>query len=561
MVRTSLVIGAALVLGAKQGDSAPVPGKGGIAVLEAEDFNPVFYVETTPQNANEVPSVYRIADAPDVDIVDCGEYDPLAPGYTAADDVDAQQCSGGKVVNNIVAGESMLYDVEVLDAGVPAHWGARLSAAEGEGGDVQLVYLPAACEVAVPMECGGALPQGAVQLLDDGFVGAAGAGWFTFISLMSQEPLELPEGPGCVQFCSGGGGFILDAILAVAPAANVVPGFVEAEDFAPLGTGLGYLDASFMNKGGNFDRRPDAPAVDMEICTGLPAGNGVDMVCSGDVDVDYLEPGDFLRYTVNAQQSGLYGVNLIAGTGFAEGIHDPAARMFLLEGTCGEVAPVAGCPALDDAPVGSQALEVGTKLGLWYYDFATLDMGEVMLPLGPSCVHLCFLNGGFHVDGFEMVGVDLDPLPVVVEEPLPPTMVEQVVDPVGPVVKPKPNPKPNLKPAVEPVAKPVVEENPVVAKEETTVTEPDTTAEEKGAEDTSPEGGSGGADETMRSASIAVGAVVIGVAVGGLAGVVLVKRSRKRQLSNLMEKSAEADANSESQQATPTNNSPVPMGA
>ena len=76
-------VSAAVALAAALVEAAPVPVPavaGQVAVIEAEDFSADYYVEGSQANLAGNPSVYRAADAPDVDVAACvGADQPSTP--------------------------------------------------------------------------------------------------------------------------------------------------------------------------------------------------------------------------------------------------------------------------------------------------------------------------------------------------------------------------------------------------------------------------------------------------------------------------------------------------
>lgn len=76
-----------------------------------------------------------------------------------------------------------------------------------------------------------------------------------------------------------------------------LPGTVQAEDFDKGGNYIGYFNLDTVNQGGASYRSPATVGVE-------PTGDA-----GGGYDVGYTKEGEWLRYTVNVTQSGLYTLN------------------------------------------------------------------------------------------------------------------------------------------------------------------------------------------------------------------------------------------------------------
>jgi len=95
--------------------------------------------------------------------------------------------------------------------------------------------------------------------------------------------LDLTVGAGCGQAPYGG-------------AAPALPARLEAEDYDVGGEGVGYHDADATNQGGQYRT---AEGVDIEACTDTGGG----------YNVGWLNPGEWIEYTVQVPASGTYGLD------------------------------------------------------------------------------------------------------------------------------------------------------------------------------------------------------------------------------------------------------------
>lgn len=78
-----------------------------------------------------------------------------------------------------------------------------------------------------------------------------------------------------------------------------IPGKIEAEDFDTGGEGIAYHDASTANQGNNYRT---TEGVDLEGCT------------EGGYNIGYVSAGEWLEYTVNVTQAGIYTIQARVAT-------------------------------------------------------------------------------------------------------------------------------------------------------------------------------------------------------------------------------------------------------
>jgi hypothetical protein len=83
-----------------------------------------------------------------------------------------------------------------------------------------------------------------------------------------------------------------------------IPGHIEAENYNNGGEGVAYHDTTPANEGGEY--RHDA--VDIEKATG-----------EGSYVVGWVRPGEWLKYTVNVAEAGVYDVSFRVSSNRADG--------------------------------------------------------------------------------------------------------------------------------------------------------------------------------------------------------------------------------------------------
>jgi len=98
--------------------------------------------------------------------------------------------------------------------------------------------------------------------------------------------------------------FLLILLTLQSYAANTIPGIIQAEDYDNGGQDISYHDNTSTNTGGATYRND---MVDIETCS------------EGGYDVGYIEAGEWLKYTVNVQQTGYYDIYLRTSSGATTG--------------------------------------------------------------------------------------------------------------------------------------------------------------------------------------------------------------------------------------------------
>jgi hypothetical protein len=113
---------------------------------------------------------------------------------------------------------------------------------------------------------------------------------------------------------SGGGGGTTDPVARSSPYSAIVqlPGVVQAENFDNGGASVAYVDHSSDNQGGQYR----ATAVDIEGTS--DSGGGF--------NVGWIEPGEWLAYTVNVAQAGSYTLEARVAASGAGGTFHIAAN-------------------------------------------------------------------------------------------------------------------------------------------------------------------------------------------------------------------------------------------
>jgi len=103
---------------------------------------------------------------------------------------------------------------------------------------------------------------------------------------------------------SSSGGPVTNTPYGGTPAP--VPGTIEAENFDDGGSGVAYVDASATNQGGKYR-----------------TNTGVDIETTSDVgggyDVGYINPGEWMKYTVNVTTAGTYDIDFRVASAAAGG--------------------------------------------------------------------------------------------------------------------------------------------------------------------------------------------------------------------------------------------------
>lgn len=245
-------------------NAAVIPGK-----IEVENYDQggegIAYHDTSPTNE---PGAYR-TDAVDVEVT--------------------QDAGGGHDVGWITPGEWLEYTVNVATAGT---YDIEIrSAAQGPGGTMHI-------------EFNGVDKTGAIVLPDTGNWQAWQTTTKTGVSLSAgQQVMRLA-------FDVGNNGWLANinyvrVTQAVSnpigtpypgPNSAAIPGTIELENYDQGGEGVAYHDLSPTNEPGAY--RNDA--VDVEVTADATGG----------YDVGWIQPGEWLTYSVNVETAGTYDIEV-----------------------------------------------------------------------------------------------------------------------------------------------------------------------------------------------------------------------------------------------------------
>ena len=215
-------------------------------------------------------------------------------------DIEMSSSEGSPVVGWVRPGEWLEYSVNVATAGV-YDVSFRVSSPQSDSSFRMQVDGADACTVMVP-NTGSyltyrtvvqqvSLPAGShvVRLYFNGYTNV---NWIKFQTARAPAtstpaPRADPEPPPSV-------GVPLPMVVPITYGSGIVPGVIQAEDFNTGGENVGYYDTTASNFGGIYRPNED---VDIEL---NEAGNSP-VVC-------YIRPGEWLKYTVNAKETGDYDV-------------------------------------------------------------------------------------------------------------------------------------------------------------------------------------------------------------------------------------------------------------
>lgn len=162
---------------------------------------------------------------------------------------------------------------------------------------------------------------------------------------------------------------------------NSIPGIIYAVDFDMGKRGVAYQDVDYHNTGGlgaqewnnGFKYRNDG--VDIEICS--------DAMTNG-FNVGWIEPGEWLKYTVTVDQSGIYDLNIRYAAANSEG------RILI---------------TLDNQNLSDFIYVIST--GGWQ-NWQTLRLENLSLTQGQHELTVKFFFGGFNVSYYEFVLKSVD---------------------------------------------------------------------------------------------------------------------------------------------------------
>ena len=232
--------------------------------LEAEDFN----------NGGETYGYH-----------DTKAYTYTNTNYRTVAGVNIENKNGGKTIGDIANKEFLRYTINVEKAGL-YDIDCYVAAQNGNG--------------TFHLNVNGVNKTGTKNVPNTG-------SWDTFVKItVSNVPLKLGE--NLFELRVENGNFNIDRYefrkaqpyQGTAFKVNNVPGKVEAEDFDNGGAGVAYYDTTSGNQGGH-NYRP---------------GESVDIENSASsVHISHTSDGEWLKYTLNVTQSGIYDVTFRVATG------------------------------------------------------------------------------------------------------------------------------------------------------------------------------------------------------------------------------------------------------
>jgi Carbohydrate binding module (family 6)/Polysaccharide lyase len=259
LVAVTIMIVSTVAVGATV-RTTPVPG-----TFEAEDFDlggeGIGYHDNTRGNSGQQ---YRRSE--DVDII-----------------VSKDSSGGRYVVNNFETGEWLAYTINVAQSG-PYDFALRGASAFSNS--------------AFHLEVDGRNVTGRVTVPNTG-------SWSTF-QWVAAPQINLAVGQHVLKVVADQAYFDLNSIRGLAApvarpylgSAAAVPGTIEAENFDLGGQGVAYNDVAAGNAGGQYRVTEDVDIVSTSDSFG------------GTYDVNNFQTGEWLLYTIDAQNAGSYDVAL-----------------------------------------------------------------------------------------------------------------------------------------------------------------------------------------------------------------------------------------------------------
>ncbi len=220
------------------------------------------------------------------------------------DDVDIKaSAEGGHAVGWFEAGEWLAYTIDVAREGL-----YTISARVGSALPGRTFHIEVdGCDVTGPI---------AVPEFSD---------WDRY-DTVNLAPVALRAGRQVLRVVMGPESYMDFQQLEIVPAPmHVVPGVIEAEDYDPGGSGLGYADLTPGNDGGEYR------AEDVDIKASREGGYAV----------GWMNAGEWLAYTVDVQSDGLYTVSARVGSAFPD-------RTFHIEIDGRDITGPIAVPHMDD---------------------------------------------------------------------------------------------------------------------------------------------------------------------------------------------------------------------
>jgi len=283
---------------------------------------------------------------------------PVSNSYRENMGVKFDNNSGLINVAGIQDGEWLRYTIQVTKAGVY---------------DID-------CYVASPNASGSFriyFPLESGKLPDSGVIPVPNTGGWSNWQILTLKNMSLPKGEYCMEIAFPTGNFNLDKIVfkpayqgtPFNPQPFLIPGTIEAEDFDKGGEGIAWHDTQpnvysgyREDMGVKFDNwnlsDPNAP-----------------------INVAGISDGEWLRYTIQVPEAGVYNVDCYVASPNATGrlrMHFPF-----------EISEI--MPDLNQIPV--------PNTGGWS-NWQVLTLNDVSLPQGEYCMEIAFPTGGFNLDKF-----------------------------------------------------------------------------------------------------------------------------------------------------------------
>ncbi|KAG5177931.1 hypothetical protein JKP88DRAFT_350529 [Tribonema minus] len=337
-------------------------------------------------------------------------------------------CPGGWAIEAAADGDFFSYTATLPKAGkyvVGANVGSASPLPKGN----RVVVMAGAGECierAAPYNCNPALEATAAVALDAAFTSTGG---FAVFEMFMGDPIVLPAGDACLQLCALGAPVSvsnIDVWATYDPIKVTIPGVVEAENFDIGGPGVTFFETTPDNNGGNIGYRPDAPSIDVEF------GNNADKVMSNDADLNWIDAGEWWRYTVMSNDADLnwidagewwrytvmavtpqatYAAAMRAGRAAPTPEPGPMARVLTVPGACAATKPLDCAAKYNYGPRAKPAdpallLDVvyPDALAEGYYNYHSIVSGgdAVQMDAGPHCIQVCALQGDFHFDSLDL---------------------------------------------------------------------------------------------------------------------------------------------------------------
>ncbi|MGP8290778.1 carbohydrate-binding protein [Vreelandella zhanjiangensis] len=180
--------------------------------------------------------------------------------------------------------------------------------------------------------------------------------------------------------------------------ASVQTGFTLAVEEAPVDDGqraftpngeAWLVGGNFSLKAANYDEGGQGVAYndadDYQIGTEMRPGDGVDIVGNGDA-IGWVDEGEWVEYTLNIQQAGVYDLSFLSALGEAGGSQRSITATF----TQGNGTPYASSGPVAVSPTGG------------WSNFQPTDASQVALEAGEQVLRLTFNGGSMDLASFTL---------------------------------------------------------------------------------------------------------------------------------------------------------------